>query len=273
MKRALLFLALGGVCLSASACGGAVALDPVANAATKTAKLDTAHFHMDLSTKAGAVGPLQFAADGVVDNATHTLQMTTDLSSIAQLAGSKAGSPDQWKANLILDGGNGGPVLYVSLPAMDQFLPPGKTWLKADLQKLGEQAGVNLSQLLQSVGSQDPTQALQMLESVADVQKVGTAQVGGVDTTEYSATIDPQKVIAKFPGSGLEKYSKLLGTQKIPVQVWIGGDGLVRKVHESFTAKAASIDMTIELSDFGAPVTVTVPPADQVADISDLKGH
>ena len=269
MKRALLLLALGGVCLSASACGGAVALDPVASAATKTSKVESEKFHIDMTETLGKGGPLQVSADGVADNATHSLQMTMDLSSIAKLSGSQFGTADQWKADLQLDG----TVMYMRLPVLSQVLPGAKPWLKLDLQTLGSKAGVNFSQILQQAESQDPTQALQMLESVGDVQKVGTAQVGGVDTTEYSGTIDPQKVIAKFPGTGLEKYSKQLGTQQIPVQVWIGGDGLVRKLHESFAVGASSLDMTFSLSDFGTPVTVTPPPADQVTDLSNYKVH
>jgi hypothetical protein len=248
MKRALLWLALGGVCLATSGCGAANALDPVANAATKTAKVESAHFHMDLT-----VGPFQVTGDGVSDSATHSAQMAIDAG--------------QYHADMVLDGTKD--VLYARVPALTSFLPSGKEWVSIDLQKAGQQAGLNVSQLFQQVGSQDPTQALQMLESVGDVQKVGTAQVGGVDTTEYSAQIDLQKVVAKYPGTGLDRYAKLLGSKTIPVEVWIGGDGLVRKVHE----QGSHFDLTFLLSDFGAPVTVTLPPADQVADLSSLKGH
>ena len=267
--RAFLFLALGGACLSLTACGGATAIDPVASAATKTAKVESARFHVDTTETAGRLGPLHLSADGVADNATHSMEMTMDLSSIAQALGSQAGSPDQWKADVLLDG----TVVYMRLPVLSRLLPGAKPWLKLDLQRLGAKVGVNFSQLMQSAESQDPTQALHMLESVGEVLKAVTEQVSGVDTTEYRGTVDPQKVVAKLSGTGIERFARELGTQPIPVQVWIGDDGLVRKLHESLSVGAASLDMTFELSDFGTPVNVTAPPAAEVTDISNLKGH
>jgi hypothetical protein len=51
----------------------------------------------------------------------------------------------------------------------------------------------------------------------------------------------------------------------------------VRKLHETLSGQIAGagrmdVDMTFTLSDFGATVNVTPPPADQVADISQLQG-
>jgi LppX/LprAFG-like lipoprotein len=266
MKRAFLLLSLGGLCLSLTACGGgATTLDPVANAATKTVKVDSAKFHIDVTATGARLGSFHLSADGVTDNATQSLEMTTDLSSVAQSLGAPSGAnSDAWKADLQLDGS----IVYLHLPVVSMLLPNAKPWLKLDLQKVGTKAGVNVSQLLQQAWNQDPTQALQMLESVANVQKAGTEQIDGVSTTEYTGTIDLQKVAVRFP-----RIAKQLGSTSIPVQAWIGDDGLVRKLHLSYTEGAGSFDTTFTLFDFGAPVTVTPPPADQVTDLSNLKGH
>jgi hypothetical protein len=58
--------------------------------------------------------------------------------------------------------------------------------------------------------------------------------------------------------------------------VWVGGDGLVRRIHENFSYAAGgtqtTTDLTVDLSDFGVTVNVQPPPADQTADIGTLKG-
>jgi hypothetical protein len=279
MRRTLLFLALAALPLAVTACGAgsaANALQSVANAATKTVKQQSEHVHLDMSETVGAVGPIKITADGVTDNTTHSAQMTIDLSSISALLGGTAGPSDQWKGEAIVDGSNGGFVEYMRLPALTKNLPNGKTWLKIDLQKLGKQQGVDFSQLLQTTGAQDPTQTLQLLQSIGDVKKVGTEQVNGVDTTEYSGTVDLKKFSAKY-GAGFGKLYKQLGTSTVPMQVWISSDGLVRKLHETLSGTIAGagrmdLDLTVTLSDFGASVSITPPPADQVADISQLQG-
>jgi LppX_LprAFG lipoprotein len=270
MRRGLIICALAAAALLTAACGGGAgnALQSVASAATKTAGTQSAKFHMDLAETVGPVGPLHFTADGVSDNASHSADMTMDLSSIATLAG-QAGSPDQWKAHLILDGSGASPVLYLQLPAIDKYLN-GKTWVKADIGALAKQAGTSITQLLQTAGSQDPTKALQMLESIGNVTKVGTATIDGVDTTEYSGTVDVKKV-----ASLLGAQAKALDRAKIssiPIDVWIGSDGLVRRLHEHLAYGQTTTDLTVDLSDFGVQTSIQAPPADQTVDVSTLKG-
>lgn len=277
MRRALIACAIAAAALTTAACGAGSAgnaLQSVASAATKTAGVHTEKFHLDLAETVGPIGPLHVTADGSADNATKSVDMTMNLSSVASLAGGTSGSSSAWQAHVILDGSGSSPILYVSLPVLQPRLQ-GKTWLKADIGKLAANAGVDLGQLLQTVGNEDPTKALQLLQSVGTVSKVGTATVDGVDTTEYSGTIDVQKAAAALGPA----ESKLLGQSKItsiPVEVWIGGDGLVRRMHTTLTASAHGTqtvsDLTLDLSDFGTQVTITPPPAGQTLDITQLKG-
>jgi hypothetical protein len=61
------------------------------------------------------------------------------------------------------------------------------------------------------------------------------------------------------------------------VDVWIGDDGLVRKLtlDESLSAQGHSADvkLDLELSDYGTAVNVTAPPADQTLDLTSLLGQ
>jgi hypothetical protein len=144
--------------------------------------------------------------------------------------------------------------------------------VKVDLNEVAKSNAFNFSQFLQTAGVQDPTQVLQMIESVGNVQKVGTEQIDGVDTTKYSGTIDPQKLAAKFGNGDLGKVFKAMGTNAIPITVWVDGDGYVRKLEESLSAQipgSGTMDMKLglQMSDFGTKVDVSPPPADQTTDL------
>jgi hypothetical protein len=281
--RAAAVVLLAALAFAAAGCGGSSSssssmtpLELVSQAVSKTSKTDSAKFHMELTETVGPLGPLEVTADGVSDNTTHSARMTMDLSSVAQFVGGGAGDPNDWKGEVIVDGTNAKDVVeYMHLPAFSKLIPNAKPWLKIDLNALTKTQGLDFSQLLQTAGSQDPSQALQMLQSVGDVKEVGQEQIDGVDTTKYSGTLDPEKLAKKFGTSGFGQVFGRLGTKTIPVTVWIDGDGYVRKLDESVTAQVpgtGTLDLKIaaQLSDFGATVDVTPPPADQTSDLAQL---
>lgn len=274
---------LAVLALLAAGCGGGSSsssmtpLELVSQAVSKTTKSDSAKFHMQLTETVGPIGPLTITADGVSDNTTHSARMTMDMSSIAQLVGGNAGEPKDWTGEVIVDGTNAKDIVeYMHLPAFSKLIPGAKPWLKIDLNALTKNQGIDFSQFLQTAGSQDPTQALQMLQSVGNVKEVGKEQVDGVDTTKYSGTLDPQKLAQKFGNAGsFGQIFKQMGTKAIPVSVWVDGDGYVRKLEESISAQVpgtGTMDLKIsaQMSDFGTTVDVTPPPADQTTDLADL---
>ena len=273
-RRGLIALAIAAAALSTAACGGgggANGLPSVASAATKTAGAKSLRFHMDLRETVGPVGPLDIVGDGISDNSTHSADMTINLSAVATLAGSQAVNPDQWTARMILDGTGSSPLLYIRMPALDQYLS-GKAWVRADLGALAKKGG--LSQLLQTAGNEDPTKALQLLSAIGSVTKVGTATVDGVSATEYTGSIDVKKAAAAVGSS----YGKLLQKSTdatIPVDVWVGSDGLVRRLRENFSypvdGTASTTSLTLSLTDFGIKTAITPPAADKTMDFSKVK--
>jgi hypothetical protein len=276
--RAAAVALLAALAVVAAGCGGSSSssmtpLELVSQAVSKTTKADSAKFHMQVTETLGPVGPLTITADGAADNSSHSANMTMDMSSIAQLIGSGAGDPNDWKGDVIVDGSNPKDIVeYMRLPAFSKLLPGAKPWVKVDLNEVAKSNAFNFSQFLQTAGVQDPTQVLQMIESVGNVQKVGTEQIDGVDTTKYSGTIDPQKLAAKFGNGDLGKVFKAMGTNAIPITVWVDGDGYVRKLEESLSAQipgSGTMDMKLglQMSDFGTKVDVSPPPADQTTDL------
>jgi hypothetical protein len=115
------------------------------------------------------------------------------------------------------------------------------------------------------------------------VKKVGTETVRGVETTHYHASIDLGKALdqADIPKSlrDAEKQfekSNDAGASTIPVDVFVDGDGYVRRISldlENFLGDGAGSGATsgpaltesIDLYDFGTPVNVQAPPPDQVS--------
>jgi hypothetical protein len=101
-----------------------------------------------------------------------------------------------------------------------------------------------------------------------------------VSTTHYNVVVRLADAIAAAPESqraqAKEALDQLdqLGASEMPVDVWITDDGIpVRQVMTFDGASGVSalaglkMKVTVDLSDFGAPVKVDIPPADQVQQI------
>jgi len=168
---------------------------------------------------------------------------------------------------------NGDPVLYANIPFLGSVLPAGKSWVRADLEQLGQKAGFDLNQYLNQ-SSQNPGQILDMLRASGSVQEVGSDSVDGVAATHYHATIDLQQAAAQLPTEAQDLVNHLIAAgapSQIPLDVWIGNDdGLVHKLTLDEQLQQATVDLTLDISDYGTPVTVTAPPSDQVLDLNDL---
>jgi hypothetical protein len=205
----------------------------------------------------------ELAGEGVI--ADHTGQLTMDL---AGLAGLGSGQAEIVFDNL---------VYYVKLPSgSGAQLPAGKEWLKLDVGNLGESQGLDLSQLEQ-LNQTDPSQALDLLQGASeDFHEVGSAEIRGESTTHYQGTIDLQKVVAEAAPEAKDAYQRLLrlsGTDTVPMDVWIGDDGYVRKLRFTEQVGESSVTVDEELYDFDTDEQVTVPSDDEVLDITALLGN
>jgi LppX_LprAFG lipoprotein len=238
MVRSLLGVALvGAVVLVASTWGGGT-LGPVASAASKTASTGAYKVDFDLSV-AGAGQSVDLNGSGVADTATKAADLTFTTSGGSQ-------------AEVIVDDG----VAYAKLPTV----PILKPWVRLDVDEL---AGSQL----QSLAQLDPHDWLQALLAAGQVQSLGAETVQGTPTTHYRATIDPS-VLAHLPWA--QPVLERLGLTAVPVDVWVDGQGLVRQEKLDFQVKGVAMHLTANLSDFGSPVSVTPPPADEVYDLTGL---
>jgi hypothetical protein len=166
------------------------------------------------------------------------------------------------------------PAMYARLegfPAGRQ-LPNGKSWVKVDLERALKKLGMDFANL--GIG-QSPTGALAQLRGSANTQKVGTETIDGVRTTHYRGTVDVQDALGRATAKERKALQRLLDEAKAhgvdatstTHDVWVGDDGLVRRL----TEQVGSVGhVTITFSDYGAPVQIEAPPADETTDLSDL---
>jgi hypothetical protein len=245
------------VSLVAAGCGGggALSLDPVASAASRTLDEQTGRFHLRAT-----VGGATITAAGTFSASERAVEMTTDLPDFG------TGYPRSLNVRLLY------PVAYVRLqarPAGDQ------SWFKVDLQQALRLFGVELPQL-ELGGSQAPADALAWLRGSKHAKKLGTETLAGVKTTHYRGRISLVDAIARATPKERKALRELLRRAKrqgsdlaTQFDVWVSDDGLVRRITQKL-GDAGNVTMTF--ADYGTPVQIEAPPADETVDFFSKLG-
>jgi hypothetical protein len=281
MPPRLLALLVAGAALAAG-CGQAAVtssapVEPkpstglIAESAAATADAGTARaaYTMRMTGLQGASGGVNARGTGAVDFAARSTELRMHMT-VPQ-----AGMTLDMSERMI------GTTMYIRSPLFAGAIH--KPWLKLDLQKLGKAAGIDMNAAM-STGGSDPTQMLAYLNAASDsIDRVGSEDVRGTETTHYHVVVDLLKMANTVPAAKqgalrrtLRREVELIGTHTMPIDVWIDAHGLVRREHIGFSMQppgasaTVGMQMTIEYFDFGAPVHVVAPPAGQVADLSDL---
>jgi hypothetical protein len=266
MRRLLAVLLICGALPFATGCGTEDsvknAVDPVAQAATKTAAAGTVQ--VAISGKVSAAGqeiPLDGAGVFDLKGKRGRMQMTTTIPGKGEV-----------KIEELLDG----LVLYMRSDALTASLPGGKQWIKLDLEALSHKAGFDLGQL-QQLGGSDPTQWLSYLKKAGEVEKVGSDEVNGTATTHYRATIDLDKVAdsAGPAAAGVRQLEQITGSKKLPTDIWIDDQGRVRRQALDYSIKQPApmrMQFTMDFERFGVPVDVSKPDASDTVDLTNVVG-
>jgi len=169
-----------------------------------------------------------------------------------------------------------GRTFYLKSPMLSQLAGGGtaKPWMKISLDDLGKKSGANLDQLLQQSRQMDPVQNMKMLTASKDVREVGKETVDGVQTTHYTGTYRLEDGIAKLPADEQAQQRKTLdklGMDAMFFDLWVDDQQLPRKVSmKSAKTAAGTVTMTTSYHDYGQPVQISAPPADQVTDFGAL---
>jgi hypothetical protein len=255
-------VAIGAVALVSAGCGGgtgsALSFDPVAAAATKTQQAGAARVRFVLHLT-GANKTVAVRGAGAIDGASSELTFNTTLPQLGASTFQEI-SLEQ----------NGDYVVYLQLGALASQLPGGKHWVELDVSKLGKSAGLDLGKLLS--GSQlQPSDLLSMLKAEgAQVRSLGAATVDGIATTHYRVTIDTAKALQAQGLSSPLLAGATAELPKVPVDAWIGNDGLLRRIRIAAGTAQGRLDLTMNLSDYGTTVAISAPPSSDVFDATQL---
>jgi predicted small lipoprotein YifL len=271
VRRIIVLLA---AVLAVAGCGGggAFSFDPAASAAN-TSKAGSAKLVFDTSI-AGGGKTLHMNGIGTVDFGAKAASMTFNVGDLLSGSGVPVAANEQWTVV------TQGLVVYMHAPTLSRQLPGGKPWLKLDIRQLAKSRNANLGQF-RELTQNDPTQMLAYLKATSGkIQKVGTEDIRGVATTHYRAKVDLAKVAQQAPANVRKAFrtsiialEDSLGTDKLPVDVWIDKDNLVRRFAEHLAvAGAGAIDFSVDFYDFGTPVTITTPPASETLDLGQVLG-
>jgi hypothetical protein len=275
VKRSAALLAL--LAVVAAGCGAAttdpIALDPVAQAASRTAAAGSSRveFEMNMRVAGQSLDAKGWGAFTYGDpRGFLTFEMRIpelgDVRMDLRLVGLK---------------------LYLRLPAevRGEALPRGKEWMGIDLAKSLEQAGLGS---LDFTRQQDPVQMLRYLQAASsDVAEAGYDEIRGVPTTKYVGHLDVRKALdagldqlgvseaeREQARAGMKAMLDQLGSASVPFEVFIDESGLLRRLTMtmSMTVENESLEMSMQMDyfDFGVAVEVEPPPAAAVYDVTDL---
>ena len=276
------FLALAALSAALTGCGGggvAQAIDPVAAAATKTE--DAGGVKLQMTFTADSAGKsVTVTGNGAFEKSQGSMDF--DFGRLFEQADLQTGADQSARVVFLTESGD--PVLYLRIPFLSALLPSGKSWIRLDLQKAGNVLGVDVEKELGNGATQNPTDALRLLESQGAFTDVGKETVDGVDTTHYSGTIDLQKAGAAHgvPSDVVQRLIAAGAPNEFPIDAWVDGAGYLRRIVETYDgasgSQSVSTKVTIDLSDYGTNVDVSAPPSDEVFDatqaaVSGIQSH
>ncbi|MFD5249457.1 hypothetical protein ACFWIW_33255 [Amycolatopsis sp. NPDC058340] len=180
-------------------------------------------------------------------------------------------------------------ALYFKLDASDQAeMKTDKSYVKisADGQDpLSQMLGKIMSK---AIKDSDPSRTLEQVSKAGKITKSDQVELNGELTNHYVVEIEVEKAIALIAGEvgiplppEVQKQldAKLKGKNvTIPTELWLNADQLPVQVVSDQTAfmKAMGVPgdgvakSTVKYTDWGSPVEVTAPPADQVGDLAEI---
>lgn len=137
----------------------------------------------------------------------------------------------------------------------------GSGWNKIEMTGgLGEQA-------LQGLIA-DPRSMLGQVAGADRIKDEGTVDIRGVVTTHYSGQVDLVKALQAqgIPAAQIDQVKAQADASTLvsTVDVYLDDSGLAHRTISHTKVGSLDISMTLDLLDFGAPVTITIPAPSEV---------
>ena len=261
---------------------GATPSDALARAAEVTGAVETGRMRALYEVRFegnGSTASATLMADGSFADRGRSSEITMDMGAyLADLASQMAApggeAPPAMSMRIIQDGS----LMYVKYEGGGD-VPTSLTdhWYVTDL---AAETGLPAGQWEAPAGvGGGPTAYVESLKGAgATVIDAGRERIDEVEVTRYEGSIDPRAAIDRADPDKRDDLRQMLEsagmTQPMPFVAWIDDGGVLRRVRQTMAMEmgpvSATITTTVDLYDFGAPIVITPPPADQVRDASEL---
>jgi hypothetical protein len=246
----------------------------LADSADRT--IDSRTGHVDITVGLGAI---TFKASGEYDTDAGQAALSIDMSAMidAIMAGGEV--PDEVRdmfddpIDLVVDQ----TTIYMRFPALVEALGVESDWLELDLAAATGGADLFSSDATGGLGGMtDPAAYIDFLRGASDnITAAGSEQIDGVETTHLYGTISLQRSMDQLPPEDRAAYEDFLRRsgvgslvdEEVPFDVWVDGQGLVRRIEIAFAMPATEelaifggrLFMRVDYSDFGDDVSIEVP--------------
>jgi hypothetical protein len=99
-------------------------------------------------------------------------------------------------------------------------------------------------------------------QSASNFHDVGPSEANGIQAELYTFDVLVSRLPQNFPGAAALRAA---GLQSLPVKLWVDDQDRVRRMTETLSVAGQQTSTRVDLSKFDAPVSISAPPADQVA--------
>lgn len=211
-----------------------------------TNKKETAHFSLQVSGTVGisSSGTVKFGSPLAMDETTNVPQM----------------------GNMeirVLDN-----TAYLKLPAsIAQMEGATKPWVKLDPNGSDPLSKAMAGSLQTAQQDVDPSAMLNKIKSAGTITATSQDTVNGQPATHYTITVDPKKLTTNVAGLGTD--ANMLPSS-MTMDYWVNSDNLPVKFTTAASVPSPTggapiqVNVTGNFTDWGQPVNITAPPADQV---------
>ncbi|EME64000.1 hypothetical protein [Amycolatopsis decaplanina] len=186
-------------------------------------------------------------------------------------------------------------ILFVDSALFVKLDEADKAELKTDKAyvKIAADGQDPFSQLLgklmsKAIKDSDPSRILEQVSKAGKITKSDQVELNGEQTNHYVIEVEAEKAIAlimgeigiPLPAETLKQLKAKLEGKNVMIltELWLNADQLPVQVVSDQTAFVKAMGApgdgaaktTVKYTDWGAPVTIAAPPADQVGDMAEI---
>lgn len=150
-------------------------------------------------------------------------------------------------------------TIYAKLPAASG----APVWVRLPVDANNPQTA-EFAKLIDQI---DVSKQFEQLRTAGRLTGQGPDTLDGAPTTRYDLAVDVERAAATATNDAVRGQMTTLiqgGVRTVYTQVWTDQAGLPRQIRTSYTIGNQSFLTTRKMSDWGAPVTIEAPPADQI---------